>query len=181
MRLYAAIDRAMSGITTFFSTFVIQVVFAQYSNKLTLTLVMLEVMLLWNALDPFLRQLQRRLDGATAARWTHVVFSKLDFIAMLGLYLLIQLTLGLVQTAWKRGVPDFVETAFGIVACSLFGFAVLQKIKELEDDEQASQRYLEGAPMTRALVRGDFGSPSAAATDADAADEEDDDEEKKRK
>lgn len=143
---YAAIQRAMSSITVFFSGFVYTVVFEQYNNKLHLALVILEVMLLWSGVDPYLRRMQTRLDGETGARWSQVVFSTLDFVAMLGLYLLVQLSLGILQKAWRQGVPDFVETGFGIMVASMIGFTVLQKIKEVEDDEATVLRALRASP-----------------------------------
>ncbi len=122
-------DRGISVIIGLVSNFVFGIINIK-SNRLELSLVVIIVFLLWASADQFIRKWITKLDVLIANKvWQKVLLEILDFVLLLGIFLVVQLILEFLKSGISNIDPNLFEIFVGIFALALTGFSIVQTIK----------------------------------------------------
>ncbi len=123
------VDKGLSVIIGLVSNFVFDAIDIK-SNRLELSLVVIIVFLLFNSADGFIRKWLKKLNVLETNKvWQEVLLGILDFILLLGIFLVIQLILEFLESGISNSDPNLFEIFVGIFTLMLIGFSIVQTIK----------------------------------------------------
>ncbi len=123
------VDKGLGGIILLVSNFVFGILIIK-SNRLELSISVIVVFLLWISADRFIRKLLKNLNVLKKNKvWQDVLLGILDFIQLLGIFLVVQLILEFIKSGINNSNPNLFEIFIGIYAVMLIGFAIVQTIK----------------------------------------------------
>lgn len=123
------VDKGLGGIILLVSNFVFGILIIK-SNRLELSFSVIVVFLLWISADRFIRKLLTKLNVLKKNKvWQDVLLGILDFVQLLGIFLVVQLILEFIKSGINNSNPNLFEIFIGIYAVMLIGFAIVQTIK----------------------------------------------------
>ncbi len=123
------VDKGLGGIILLVSNFVFGILIVK-SNRLELSFSVIVVFLLWISADRFIRKLLTKLNVLKKNKvWQDVLLGILDFVQLLGIFLVVQLILEFIKSGINNSNPNLFEIFIGIYAVMLIGFAIVQTIK----------------------------------------------------
>ncbi len=130
------LDKAVTVIIGFLSNFVFGFVRAK-PNSTELSLIIVLAFALWTGLDPPLRRWLRKIPSLKRdAVWRRTLEASLDFVWLLGVFLVVQLSLQFFLSAIGTTDPNFDEIVVGLAAAVLVVFGFVQSLDELRKDDR---------------------------------------------
>ena len=152
-------EKGVAVIIGIISTFI----FAQLRskpNRTELSLVIILVFLLGAGADTLLRTWLFRLPVFSRnAVWKDTLSDLLDFLLLLGIFLVVQIVLGFFSDALNVNNPNFLEISVGVFILMLTGFAVVQSVKQ-------ASKPIETSPQQQSAVLVESESALATALSA---------------
>ncbi len=123
-------SRGIAVIVGIISNFIFELLKPK-PNRTELSLVIILVFLLWASVDTLLRAWLFRLSVFSRnAEWKKTLTLLFDFLLMLGIFLVIQISLGFLSSGLDITNPNFLEISIGVFALMIVGFAVVQSVKQ---------------------------------------------------
>ncbi len=123
------VDKGLAVIIGLISNFVFGIINIK-SNRLEISLLVIIVFLLYASVDRLLRTGIKNLGILKYNKaWQDVLLSVLDFIMLLGIFLVIHLVLEFLETSLSGSNFDFFEVVVGVFSVVLIGFSIVQTIK----------------------------------------------------
>lgn len=125
------VDKGLAVIIGLVSNFIFGVINIK-PNRLELGVLVILVFLLWVALYDYtvtwIKHLRVLKNNKT---WQEVLLNIMDFIYLLGIFLVLELVLEFLKTGIGKSDPSLLEILVGIYALMLAGFSVVQSVKSL--------------------------------------------------
>jgi hypothetical protein len=125
-------DRGMAVIISFVSSFMLTLIISQPS-RVEISVIVVVLLVLWIMLDRVLRTwFQTSVIMAENRRWRDVIIEVLDFLLLLGIFLVAQLFLLGLRSAIGTSQLSGVEVVSFVLSTMLAGFAIVHRIKALK-------------------------------------------------
>ena len=127
------INRGMAVIISFISSFGLSLVVAQPS-RVEITVIVVVLFVLWIMADRLIRGwFETSVLMKANARWRDLIIAVLDFLLLLGIFLVAQLFLRALRDGIDTSELSAVEVIVFILAIVLGGFAIVHTIKALKE------------------------------------------------
>lgn len=125
------IDRSLSVIVSFVSDFILEIILEK-PNTLILTVAIVLVFLVWVAAYDYLVKLIKYVPSLKRnPHWQLVLLKSADFMYMLLVFLVIQLSLEAIKSSVGDVNPSFFEAAVGVFVLIIAGFSVVAFVSAL--------------------------------------------------
>lgn len=125
------VDKGLAVIIGLISNFVFDVINIK-PNRLEFSLIVVLIFILWVIIDPYIRYWMENLRALKSnIVWKQVLTGIMDFVFLLGIFLVLQLLLKLLRTGINNSDPNLAEVLVGIYAIMLIGFSIVHTAKSL--------------------------------------------------
>ena len=126
------LDRGMAVIISFISSFMLSLIVSQPS-RVEITVIVVVLFVLWIMADRLIRTwFETSMIMKDNARWRDVILAVLDFLLLLGIFLVAQLFLRALRDGISTSELSAVEVVSFVLAIMLGGFAIVHTIKALK-------------------------------------------------
>lgn len=128
MRLF---DRGIGVMTSFFSRFLFDIIIKQPA-RVEITVIIVFVMVLWIMVDRGIRKLiQKSILMRENRRWRDLIIEVLDFMLLLGVFLITQLLFQLLSEGIGTSEMGAAEAIVLVFIVMVGGFALMLFIREM--------------------------------------------------
>ncbi len=125
------VDKGLAVIIGLISNFVFDIINVK-PNRLELGIIVILVFLLWAALHQYLINWIKNLRILKNNQvWRDVLLGIMDFILLLGIFLILQLVLEFLQISIGSSDPNLFEIFLGIFTFLLLTFSIVHRVKSL--------------------------------------------------
>ncbi len=125
------LNRGMAVIISFVSSFMLSLIVSQPS-RVEITVIVVVLLVIWIMADRLIRRWFRTsLLMKENALWRDVLVEILDFLLLLGIFLVAQLFLSGLRSGISTSELSAVEVVSFVLAIMLGGFAIVHTIKAL--------------------------------------------------
>ncbi len=126
------LDRGMAVIISFVSSFMLSLI-VSLPSRVEITVIVVVLLVIWIMADRTIRRWFRTsLLMKENARWRDVLIEVLDFLLLLGIFLVAQLFLRGLRSGISTSELSAVEVVSFVLAIMLGGFAMVHTIKALK-------------------------------------------------
>ncbi len=126
-------DRGLNVIIGFFSSTILSLIIV-FPHKAIIGLVILVIFIVWSILYEWLRYiLDTHWRKIVNERWLAVLKSAVDFVSLLGVFLIIQFFLRLLEESFTSSDFNLYETFLGLFVIMLSTFSVYHTFKYLHN------------------------------------------------
>ena len=131
MTWWTLFDRGLSVIISLISTAVYTIIVMR-TNRFELTLVIIGIFLLWMMIDGYMRDwISNFWSFKNNVGWQAVLFDSINFISLLGIFLVSELLLGNFVNVVNNSNASLFEVAVAIYVVILISYCIIQTIKML--------------------------------------------------
>ena len=125
------VERGLAVIISLVSSFVFDIIDIK-PNRLEFSLIVILVFILWVAIDPYARYWLNNLHALKSNKiWKEVLIGIIDFIYLLGIFLVLRLLLVFLRSGVVASNPSLFEVLVGIYAVMLVAFSIVHTAKSL--------------------------------------------------